>query len=120
MISVHKMIHNIFGSGIYHKPCSILKSKSQGFHNKYIGLFSGNETRMAGYFMGMQRDLRVWKVLRVTISSSEFISIPTNKNSPKKFGTLMTISHGKGAMYFSIFSFLVLEFFSWQIVVLLQ
>ena len=29
MISAHNMIYNIFGSGIYHKPHSILKSKSQ-------------------------------------------------------------------------------------------
>ena len=53
MISDHKMIYNIFGSGIYHKPNSIFKSKSQEFHNRNIGQFSGNETRMGGYFMGM-------------------------------------------------------------------
>ena len=29
MISNHKMIYNIFGSGIYHKPHSIFKSKYQ-------------------------------------------------------------------------------------------
>ena len=29
MISAHKMIYNIFFSGIYHKPKSIFKSKSQ-------------------------------------------------------------------------------------------
>ena len=70
MISAHKMIYNIFGSGIYHKPRSILKSKSQEFHNRKIGIFSGNETRMAGYFMGMHRDLRMQKVLQATISSA--------------------------------------------------
>ena len=31
IISAHKMIYNIFGSGIYHKPHSIFKSKSQFF-----------------------------------------------------------------------------------------
>ena len=30
----------------------------------------------------------------------------------------MTISHGKGDMYFSIFFFLVLKFFAWKIVIL--
>ena len=55
-ISAHKMIYNIFGSDIYHKPRSILKSKSQEFHNRIIGLFSGNETRMDGYHMGMRSD----------------------------------------------------------------
>ena len=34
MFSAHKMIYNIFGSGIYHKPHSIFKSKSQYFHKK--------------------------------------------------------------------------------------
>ena len=47
IISAHKMIYNIFGYGIYHKPNSIFKHKSQEFHNRNIGLFSGNETRMA-------------------------------------------------------------------------
>ena len=46
IISAHKMIYNIFGSGIYHKPHSIFKSKSQDFHKTNIGLFSANETRM--------------------------------------------------------------------------
>ena len=50
-ISSHKMIYNIFGCGIYHKPHSIFKSKYQEFHNVNIGLFSGNETIMYGYFM---------------------------------------------------------------------
>ena len=83
IISAHKMIYNIFGSGIYHKPHSIFKSKSQDFHNINIGLFSINETRMAVYFMGMHRDLRIRKVLQATIPSAEFISIPTNTKFPQ-------------------------------------
>ena len=47
MDSDHKMIYNIFGSGIYHKSRSIFKSKSQDFHKRNIDLFSGNETIMA-------------------------------------------------------------------------
>ena len=83
MISSHKMIYNIFGSGIYHKLHSIFKSKSQEFYNRNIGLFIGNETIMAGYFMGMHRDLRMRKFLQATISSAEFISIPTNTKFTK-------------------------------------
>ena len=83
MISSHKMIYNIFGSGIYHKPYSIFKSKYQEFQNRNIGLFSGNETIMAGYFMGMNRDLRMRKFLQDTISYAEFISIPTNTKFTK-------------------------------------
>ena len=78
MISSHKMIYNNFDYGIYHKPHKILKSKSQELQNTNIGLFSGNGTRMAGYFMGIHRDLRMRKVFQSTISSAEFISIPTN------------------------------------------
>ena len=48
MNSAHKIIYNVFGSGIYHKPHSIFKSKSQEFHNKNIGILSGNKTRMDG------------------------------------------------------------------------
>ena len=82
-ISVHKMIYNIFCSGVYHKPHSIFKFKSHEFHNRNIGLFRGNETRMDGYFMGMHRDLQMRKVLQATISSDEFISIPTNTKFTK-------------------------------------
>ena len=77
------MIYNIFGSGIYHKLHSIFKSKSQEFHNINISIFSVIETIMAGYFMEMHRDLRIWKVLQATISSSEFISIPTTTKFTK-------------------------------------
>ena len=83
MISSHKMIYDIFGSGIYHKPHSIFKSKSQDFHKRNIVLFSVNETRMAGYFMGMHRYLRMRKVLQATISSAEFLSIPTTTKFTK-------------------------------------
>ena len=67
IISAHKMINNIFGSGIYQKPHSVFKSKSQEFHNRNIGLFIGNETRIAGYFIGMHKDLQMRKVLQATI-----------------------------------------------------
>ena len=77
------MIYNIFGSGIYHNPHYIFKSKSQDFHNRNIGIFSGYEIRMDGYFMGMHRDLRMRKVLQDTISSAELISIPTNTKFTK-------------------------------------
>ena len=78
MICSHKMIYNIFGSGIYHKLHSILKSKYHEFHNKNIGIFSGNETIVAGCLMNTHRDLRMRKVLQSTISSAEFISILKN------------------------------------------
>ena len=83
MISSHKMIYNIFGSGIYHKPHSIFKSKYQEFHNKNIGISSGNDTRMAGNFMGMHRDLRTKKYLKAIILSAELIGIPNDNKFNK-------------------------------------
>ena len=83
ILSDHKMIYNIFGSDIHHKPHSIFKSKSQEFHNRNIGIFSGNETRMTEYFMEMHIDLRMQKVLQATILYAEFISIPTNTKFTK-------------------------------------
>ena len=68
IITSHKEIYNLFGPGIYHKPPSIFKSKSYEFHNRNIGLFGVNDTRMAGYFIGMHRDLRTRKALLTTVS----------------------------------------------------
>ena len=62
-ITDHKAIYNLFGSGIYHKPRSIFKSKLYEFHNKNIGLFSFNYIRISGYFIGMHRDLNMTKAL---------------------------------------------------------
>ena len=83
MISTHKMIYNIFGSGIYHKLHSIFKKKYQKFHNRNIGIFIRNNTRMDGYFVRMHRDLRMRKVLQYTILSAELISISTNSKFDK-------------------------------------
>ena len=78
MVIAHKAICKLFGSGIYNKPHSILKSKSYQFHNSNIGLFSGNDTRMAGYFIGMHRYLRMIKSLLAIVSSAEFNTMSLN------------------------------------------
>ena len=83
MISAHNGIYNIFGCGIYHKPCSIFKSKFQEFHNKKIGIFSGNDTGVVGYFIGMHRDLRIQNVLKSNILFAELNNISIKKNSTK-------------------------------------
>ena len=70
-------------TGIYHKPHSIFKSKSYEFHNRNIGLFSGNDTRMAGYFVGMHRDLRMRKALLATVYSAEFSTMTLNSKISK-------------------------------------
>ena len=83
MITDHKVIYNLFGSCIYHKPHSIFKSNSYEFHHRNIGLFSGNDTRMAGYFIGMHRDLRMRKALLATVSSAELNTMALNSKFPK-------------------------------------
>ena len=72
MITAHKAIYNLFGSGVYHKPHYIFKKKSYEFHNKNIGLFGGSDTSMAGYFIGMHRDLLIRKSLLAKVYSAEF------------------------------------------------
>ena len=83
MISAHKEIYNLFGSGIYHKTHSIFKLKSYEFHHRNIGLFSGNDTKMAGYFIGMHRDFRMRKALLATVSSAEFSTMKLNSKLSK-------------------------------------
>ena len=72
IIRPQKAIYNLFGSGIYHNPHNILKSKYYEYHNKNNGLFSGNDTILARYFTIMHRDLRMIKLILVIISSAEF------------------------------------------------
>ena len=72
VITAHKSIYNLFGSGIYHKPHSLFKSISYKFHNTHIGLFSGNDNRMAGYFTVMYIYSRMIKSVLVAVSSDEF------------------------------------------------
>ena len=70
MITAHKAIYNLFGLSIYHKPHSIFKSNYYEFHNRNIGLFSGNDTRMAGYFIVIHRYFLIRKELLNTVSSA--------------------------------------------------
>ena len=78
MIIAHKAIYNLFGSGIYHKHHSLFKSESYEFHNRNIGLFSGNFTIMAGYFIGMHKYLVMKKALLATVSSAECNTVSLN------------------------------------------
>ena len=100
MITAHKAIYNLFGSGIYHKPNSIFKSKSYEFHNQNIGLFSGNDTRMAGYFIGMHRDLRMRKALLATVSSAEFSTMTLNSKLSKLVSYIKDKKLGRGSMFY--------------------
>ena len=48
-----------------------------------IGLFSGNDTSMAGNFIGIHRDLRMRKELIATVSSYEFNTMALNSKLSK-------------------------------------
>ena len=64
-----KEIYNAFGFSIFKKPHSVFKPKSYGFYNRNVGIFSGNDIIMEGYYIKMHRYLRMRKVLIGTISS---------------------------------------------------
>ena len=83
MITAYKEIYNLFGSGIYHKSHSIFKSKPYDFQIRSIGLFSGNDTRMASHLLGMHRDMRMIKSLIATFSSAEFNTMSLNSKLSK-------------------------------------
>ena len=83
MITSYKAIYNLFGSGIYHKPHYIFKSKVYEFHNGSISLFSGNDTRMAGYINGIHRYMRMRKSLIATVSSAELNTMSLNSKLSK-------------------------------------
>ena len=83
IIKARKAMYNLFGSGIYHKPHYIFKSKSYEFHNRKIGLYSINNTRMSGYLIGMHRYLCMRKSLLATISSAELNTIALNSKISK-------------------------------------
>ena len=78
MTTTHKAMYNLFGSVIYHKPHSIFKSESYGFHNSNTGLFCRNDTRMAVYFIGMHRDMSTRKSILATFYSAEFSTMSLN------------------------------------------
>ena len=100
IISAHKMIYNMFSSGIYNKPNSIFKYKYQVFkietlvylvemRLEWMDISCGcTETYGRGYF---------FKPIYHLLNPSVFLLIP---NYPKQLGTLMIISYRKGVMYF--------------------
>ena len=61
IMEAHKEIYNLFGSSIYHKTHYIFKSNLYDFHNKNICLFSDKDTSMAGYSIGIHREIQIWK-----------------------------------------------------------
>ena len=101
------MIYNIFCYGIYHKPYSIFKSKSQEFHNKNIDIFS--EMILGWLYIS-------WKCTETCGCEKLFNQPYIMKNSSlllpitnpiNQLGIFIIISRGKGAIYFSRLFFFV-------------
>jgi hypothetical protein len=54
----HRFIYRVFGSGSMHLPYALFHKQTRKFNNgRDIGLLRAADTRMAGYFMAMHRDL---------------------------------------------------------------
>ena len=115
MITAHKAIYNLFGSGIYQKPNSIFKSKSYEFHNGDIGLFSGNDTRIAGYLIGIHRYLRMRKELPAIFSSAEFNTLSLNSKHSKIVSYIQDNKYWDRIYVLLKILFLVFGFFVFQI-----
>ena len=100
IISSHKMIYNIFGSVIYHKPHPIFKPKYQEFHIETLFYLVETRLEWLDISWGCTDTCgcgKFFKPLYLLLNSSVLLII---SNSPNKLGTFMTMSHGKGAMYF--------------------
>ena len=60
-----------------------LNRNFKSFIIKKIGIFSGNDTGVVGYFIGMHRYLRIQNVLKSKILFAELNNISIKKNSTK-------------------------------------
>ena len=100
MITDHNAIYKLFGYGIYQKPHYIFKSKAYEFYSRKIGLFSGNYTRMTGYFIVIHRDMRIRKELIAQFIMKNSTLFHSTHNFPKKYHILKIIKIGIGSMLF--------------------
>ena len=76
LILKSKRRYNTFGSGAIHGAHAIFKMQAKLFNKgKDIGLLRAADTRMAGYFMAMHRDLRMRRALESTVSSAAFAAL---------------------------------------------
>lgn len=73
LIQQQKRRYNTFGSGAIHGAHAIFSVQAKLFNGgKDLGLLRAADTRMAGYFMAMHRDLRQKKALESTVTSAAF------------------------------------------------
>ena len=73
-------IYMVFGSGTFHSSHAVFTEHAKSFNKgRSIGLLRATDTRMAGYFMAMCRDLRMRQALVATVSSATF-SVSSKKD----------------------------------------
>jgi hypothetical protein len=77
----HRVIYRVFESGAMHSPYALFQRHTRAFNNgRPIGLLRASNTRMAGYFMAMNRDLLLNQALQATVTGSDFISLKISKS----------------------------------------
>ena len=117
IISVHKMIYNILFLVYITSLIPYLNLNINSFTIETLVFLAEMRLEWLGISWQCTETCRCGKFfmpLYFLQSSSVFLPIT---NWTNQLGIFMTTSHGKGAMYFSRFFFLVLEFFAWQIVI---
>jgi hypothetical protein len=100
----HRFIYRVFGSGSMYPPYAlfhkVFHKATKGFNNGLdIGLLRTSDTRMAGYFMEMHRDLRLKSALQEMVTSDGYIantkiakSIPVRLARTKWSGSVCSFS----------------------------
>jgi hypothetical protein len=74
-------LYRMFGSGSRHAPYAMFMKNSTNFNNgRPIGLVRAAATRMAGFFYGFHRLLRLKQPLEATITSVQFRDLKLGKN----------------------------------------
>jgi hypothetical protein len=77
----HRFIYRVFGSGAMHSTYALFQRHARAFNNgRPIGILQASDTRMAGYFMAMHRDLRLKQALQALVAGSDFISLKISKS----------------------------------------
>jgi hypothetical protein len=79
-VNRYRLIYRIFGSGSTHAPYAMFRDQARMFNGGVkIGLIRAADTRMAGYFIAMNRMLRLRDPLLATINSVQFKGIISKK-----------------------------------------
>jgi len=100
LIAKQKRRYNTFGSGAIHGAHAIFSTQAKIFNNgKQLGLCRASDTRMAGYFMAMHRDLRLRKALESTVASAAFATLTLKPFAHKAVDDVKSALHWRQMYY---------------------